>query len=490
MAVDSADAASERAQELLKPEPHVLVLFGATGDLARRKLIPGLFHLEQVGLMPDDYRIVGASLDELDDEAFRDHVREALREFCRMEVDDDNWRTFSERLHYVPSRADALAAGVASAEEAIGGEARRLYYLAVPPSAAGPIVRAVGEAGLAERARVVMEKPFGTDLGSARELNDAVHEVFAEDQIFRIDHFLGKEAALNMLALRFANGFLEPLWNREHIDHVQIDVPETLAVGSRGEFYEATGAFRDMIVTHLLQVLAVVAMEPPPSLEPRALVDEKLKVFRSLMPIEPEHVVRGQYEGYRDEPGVAPASEVETFIAAGVRVDNWRWAGVPFFLRTGKCMAESARVISIAFREPPKSMFPVDAGVGGAGPDHLTFDLADTPRLSLSFYGKRPGRGMHLEKASMQFSLGETPQHKDALEAYERLIHDVMTGDRTLFTTAEGVERLWEISAPLLDKPPPLRTYAKESWGPSEIDDLIAPRHWRLPFERKWRGAG
>ncbi|MEA2134393.1 MAG: glucose-6-phosphate 1-dehydrogenase [Solirubrobacteraceae bacterium] len=490
MAVSSGDVASERAERLPKPEPHVLVLFGATGDLARRKLIPGLFHLEQVGLMPDDYRIVGASLEELDDDAFRDHVREALREFCRMEVDDDNWRTFSERLHYVPSKADALAAGVARAEEAIGDEARRLYYLSVPPSAAGPIVRTLGEAGLAERARVVMEKPFGTDLSSARELNETVHEVFAEDQIFRIDHFLGKEAALNMLALRFANGFLEPLWNREHIDHVQIDVPETLAVGSRGEFYEGTGAFRDMIVTHLLQVLAVVAMEPPPSLEPRALVDEKLKVFRSLMPIEPEHVVRGQYEGYRDEKGVAPDSDVETFIAAGVRVDNWRWAGVPFFLRTGKCMAESARVISIAFREPPKSMFPADAGVGGAGPDHLTFDLADTPRLSLSFYGKRPGRGMHLEKASMQFSLGETPQHKDALEAYERLIHDAMTGDRTLFTTAEGVERLWEISAPLLEQPPPLRPYAQGSWGPDEIDDLIAPRHWRLPFERKWRGSG
>jgi glucose-6-phosphate 1-dehydrogenase len=490
MATTTTDEARTGEAALPRPEPHVLVLFGATGDLARRKLLPGLFHLDRVGLMPEEYRIVGSSLTEMDDEGFRKHVRDALNEFCRMEIDGDEWEPFSERLSYVQSKADALAKGVAKAEEAIGQEARRLHYLSVPPAAAGAVVRTLGEAGLVERARVVMEKPFGTDLESARELNDAVHEVFEEDQIFRIDHFLGKEAALNMLTLRFANGFLEPLWNREHIDHVQIDVPETLSIGSRGEFYEGTGAFRDMVVTHLLQILAVVAMEPPPSLDARALVDEKLKVFRSVQPIEPDDVVRGQYEGYRDEEGVAPDSEVETFVAARVSVDNWRWAGVPFFLRTGKCMAEGARVISIAFREPPKSMFPEGSGVGAAGPDHLTFDLSETPRLSLSFYGKRPGPGMQLEKASMQFSLGETPQHKDALEAYERLIHDAMTGDRTLFTTAEGVERLWEISAPLLDKPPPLRTYAKESWGPSEIDDLIAPRHWRLPFERKWRGTG
>src|SRR4051794_5328644 len=474
---------------LPKPEPHVLVLFGATGDLARRKLLPGLFHLEQVGLMPDDYRIVGSSLTELDDDGFREHVRDALAEFCRIDIAADGRERFSERLSYVQSKADALAEGVAKAEEAIGQEARRLHYLSVPPSAAGPVVRTLGEAGLTDRARVVMEKPFGTDLESARELNDTVHEVFREDQIFRIDHFLGKEAALNLLALRFANGFLEPLWNREHIDHVQIDVPETLSIGTRGAFYEATGAYRDMVVTHLLQVLAVVAMEPPPSLEPRPLVDEKLKVFRSLLPLDPDDVVRGQYEGYRDESGVASDSTVETFVAARVLVDNWRWAGVPFFLRTGKRMAEAARIVSISFREPPKSMFPASAGLGSAGPDHLTFDLSDTPRLSLSFYGKRPGPGMELDKASMQFSLGETSAHQDALEAYEQLIYDAMTGARTLFTTADAVERLWEVSAPLLEDPPPVRLYAEGSWGPAEIDALIAPRQWRLPFQRKWRGT-
>ena len=488
MAVTAGDVARDRAHKLVRPGPQVIVLFGATGDLSRRKLIPGLFHLGQAGLLPEEFRIVGTSLDDLDDERFRDFARDALREFCRVKFGDEEWEAFSGRLSYVPSRADALAAGVGQAEEAIGEEASRLHYLSVPPSAAGPIIRTLGEAGLADRARVIMEKPFGTDLESARELNETVHEVFAEDQIFRIDHFLGKEAALNMLALRFANGFLEPLWNREHIDHVQIDVPETLSIGTRGSFYEATGAFRDMIVTHLMQILAVVAMEPPPSLEPRALVEEKSKVFRSVLPLDPDEVVRGQYKGYRDEPGVAPDSEVETFVAAQVRVDNWRWAGVPFFVRTGKAMAEGARVVSIAFRAPPKSMFPDEAGVGLAGPDHLTFDLADTPRLSLSFYGKRPGPGMRLEKASMQFSLGETDQQKDVLEAYERLIHDAMIGDRTLFTTAEGVERLWEISDPLLKHPPPLHPYPQGSWGPEEIHELIAPRRWRLPFERKWRG--
>jgi glucose-6-phosphate 1-dehydrogenase len=491
MAVAATDVAPETARALPRPGPHVLVLFGATGDLARRKLIPGLFHLGMAGLMPEDYRIVGTSLSDLDDEAFRKHVREALHEFCRAEPTEEEWREFSSRLSYVPSRAEALAEAVSGAEKAIGrDDVRRLHYLSVPPAAAGPIVRTLKEAGLTERARVIMEKPFGTDLRSARELNATVHEAFAEDQVFRIDHFLGKEAALNMLALRFANGFLEPLWNREHIDHVQIDVPETLGIGTRGEFYEGTGAFRDMIVTHLLQIVGVVAMEPPPSLEPRALVEEKVKVFRSLEPFRKDDVAFGQYEGYLDEPGVAPSSHVETFVAARVSVDNWRWAGVPFYLRTGKRMAESARVVSIAFREPPKSMFPDGAGVGGAGPDHLTFDLSDTPRLSLSFYGKRPGPGMHLDKTSMQFSMRETEQQKDVLEAYERLIYDAMIGDRTLFTTADGIERLWEISDPLLKDPPPVHPYPQGSWGPREALELPAPTRWRLPFERKWRGAG
>ena len=337
---------------------------------------------------------------------------------------------------------------------------------------------------------MVLEKPFGTDLESARKLNEIVHRAFDEDQIYRIDHFLGKEAALNILALRFANGLFEPIWNRNHIDHVQIEVPEELGLEQRASFYEQTGAFRDMVVTHLFQVLAFVAMEPPTELTPFAISLEKDKVFRSLCPLEPDHVVRGQYEGYRSEPGVAPDSQTETMVALRCYVDNWRWSGVPFYLRTGKRLAEGARIISIAFREPPKSMFPDTSGVGDYGPDHLTFDLDEASRLSLSFYGKRPGPGMVLQKLSMQFSIAEMADVAGGvLEAYERLIWDALAGDATLFTTAEGIERLWEVATPLLEHPPPVLPYEQGSWGPKEVNDVIAPHRWRLPFERPWREA-
>ena len=474
--------------QLIAPlDPHVIVLFGATGDLARRKLIPGLFHLELAGLLPE-CRIVGTSLDDLDDEGFRTVARKALDEFARRPVTDDRWEAFADTLRFVPTGdgADGLAAAVSAAEVELGGSPRRLHYLSVPPTSALAVVSMLSDAGLVDRSRIIMEKPFGTDLRTARALNASLHETFAEEQIYRIDHFLGKEAALNILAFRFANGLFEPIWNRQHIDHVQIDVPETLSIESRAAFYETTGAFRDMMVTHLFQVLAFMAMEPPTALTPEAIGEEKNKVFRSMSPIEPQHAVRGQYTGYLDEPGVAPHSDVETFIAIKCEIDNWRWAGVPFYLRTGKRMAEGARIISIAFREPPRSMFPPGSGVGAHGPDHLTFDLADASRLSLSFYGKRPGTGMRLDKQSLQFSLHES---SDVLEAYERLIHDAMSGDHTLFTAAEGIERLWQLSTPLLQHPPPVRPYAPGSWGPNAIHQLIAPFAWRLPFERGWRAG-
>ncbi|MFV0435125.1 MAG: glucose-6-phosphate dehydrogenase [Leucobacter sp.] len=471
-------------------DPHVVVLFGATGDLSRRKLLCGLGHLAVSG-MTGGLRVIGTSLEDMTDEEFRTFVRESIEAVGARKLTAEQWEQFAPLLSYVPSGAgpEALKAKVAEAEHELGSGVRRLHYLSVPPKAATAVITMLSEAGLVARSRVVMEKPFGEDLESAIALNAQVHRTFKESQVFRIDHFLGKEAAQNILAFRFANGLFEPIWNRNFIDHIQIDVPEQLGLDARAAFYEPTGAYRDMVVTHLFQVMAFVAMEPPTALEPRAISEEKNKVFRSLEPIRPEDTVRGQYIGYRDEPGVHPESDTETFIALKARIDNWRWAGVPFYLRTGKRMAEGMRIISIAFKEAPKSMFPAGSGIGSRGPDHLTFDLADESKVSLSFYGKRPGPGMKLDKLSMQFSTEETSHATDVLEAYERLILDAMRGDHTLFTTAEGIESLWERSAPLLDYPPEVKFYAPGSWGPNSIHQLITPHAWRLPFEREWRAG-
>jgi glucose-6-phosphate 1-dehydrogenase len=468
--------------------PQVVVLVGATGDLARRKLLPGMFHLVNAGFIPG-CRIIGVSLDDLSADSFRSFAREALAEFSTRPVADDEWAEFAKNLQYVPMSAGpaALKAAVLEAEQSFNGESLRLHYLSVPPNAALSAVRLLGEADLVDRSRVIMEKPFGTDLASAVALNERLHEVFAEDRIFRIDHFLGKEAAQNILAFRFANGLFEPIWNRNFIDHVQIDVPEKLSLGKRSAFYEQTGAYRDMVVTHLFQILGFMAMESPTSLEPEPISEEKNKVFRSMLPVKPADVIRGQYTGYRLEEGVQKDSDTETFIALRCFIDNWRWAGVPFYLRTGKRLADGQRIISIAFREPPKSMFPAGSGVSAQGPDHLTFDLADAAKMSLSFYGKRPGPGMRLDKLSMQFAMHDTGHIDDVLEAYERLILDAMRGDHTLFTTAAGIERLWEVSTALLESPPPVRFYDPGSWGPNAIHQLIAPHAWRLPFERVWR---
>ena len=356
-------------------QPHVIVLFGATGDLARRKLLPGLLRLSQSGLLPE-YRIIGTSLEEMDEPEFHEFALKACREFARQDIVEDHWPEFQDRLHYVTQAhgPDALSEAVARAEARLE---RRGPSTPLPehPPVGGPRRghRPWAEADLVERSRIIMEKPFGTNLESAKVLNDAVHGVFYPDQVYRIDHFLGKEAAQNILAFRFANGLFEPIWNRNHIDHVQIDVPETLSVDSRASFYEGTGAFRDMVVTHLFQVLAFMAMEPPTSLEPRSISEEKNKVFRSMCPIDVSQVVRGQYEGYRSIPGVADDSQTETFIALRCEIDNWRWAGVPFYLRTGKNMAEGARIISIAFREPPEEHVP--GRLGHRGPRARPPDL-------------------------------------------------------------------------------------------------------------------
>jgi glucose-6-phosphate 1-dehydrogenase len=470
------------------PQDHVIVLFGATGDLAKRKLLPGMYHLMRVGLMPRRFRIIGAARSELGDEEFRELARESVRGSSRKSGDAGAWERFADSLRFasVGEGLGKLGRAIGAAREELGPEAELLIYLSLPPRAMEATVGEIGQLGLGDRMRVITEKPFGTDLDSARRLNRKLQSVFEESCIFRIDHYLGREAVQNLLALRFANGMFEPVWNRNHIDHVQIDVPETLSIEMRGSFYEQTGAFRDMVVTHLFQVLGFVAMEPPVSLEPKPLGIEREKVFEAMPPLRPEHVVRGQYQGYREEEGVAPDSDTETFVAVTAFVDNWRWEGVPFLLRSGKRLAESRHLLTIAYSQPPRRMFPLDCTqiAESFGHDHLTFELGDPGSISASFLAKVPGPKIELGEAHMHFSYANTfGGAEQSLDPYERLIHDVMLGDRTFFTSSEAVERLWEISQPVLEDPPPVVSYEPGSWGPPEADELIAPRHWHLPSD-------
>jgi len=468
------------------PDDHVIVLFGATGDLARRKLLPGMFHLAEAGLMPKRFIIIGAARSELDDGEFEALAREAVNECGRGQVSADSWERFAASLRFtaVGGGLDALAEEVSRTKQELGGDPRLLHYLSLPPSAHAEVIKALGTLGLTTRSRIILEKPFGTDLASARQLDTLLHSVFEEEQIFRIDHYLGREAVQNLLAVRFANGMFEPVWNRNHISHVQIDVPETLSIGMRARFYEQTGAFRDMIVTHLFQLLGFVAMEPPTSLGPKALTVERQKVFDAMLPLNPGEVVRGQYAGYREEEGVAPTSDTETFVALRAFIDNWRWAGVPFYLRSGKRLAESHHLLTVAFSEPPRRMFPIDTSqfADSFGCDHLTFELGDPGSISASFLAKVPGPTLRLGQAHMRFSYGDSfGGPEQALDAYERLIHDVMVGHRTFFTTSEAIERLWEVSEPVLRDPPAIEPYEPGSWGPRSAEALIEPRRWHLP---------
>jgi glucose-6-phosphate 1-dehydrogenase len=466
----------------MKPGPHVVVIFGGNGDLSKRKLMPALWHLYVEGLLPDEFRIIGNSRKEFSDAQFDEFTRAAIAEFGRCELTEDEYKPFAERLTYVshefqPGDTDALAKAVHAASEDLGGDAQRIFYLSVPPGAFPVITRALGESGLSENAKVVYEKPFGTDLKSFRELDAVVREVLDERQVFTIDHFLGKETVQNILALRFANGMFEPVWNRQHVDHVQIDIPEEIGIGTRAGFYEDTGAFRDMVVTHLFQVLAFIALEPPPAFEPKFLHDEAVKVFESMPELTADDVVFGQYESYADEEGVAGDSKTETFVAARVFIDNWRWSGVPFYLRTGKKMAQRRSSVTLAFREPPRQMFPELVELHN---DHLTLELGPREGISVTFLTKAPGPKIELVPAQMSFKY-EGSFGSEMIEAYERLIHDALMGDRTLFTRGDGIERVWEVVQPVLDSSPKLHTYSDDSWGPAAADDLIAPRHWHLP---------
>ena len=469
------------------PGDHVIVLFGATGDLAKRKLLPGMFHLAVAGLLPHKYRIIGTSPAKfaISTEEFREHARQACQDFCISKPTGEPWADFSEHLSFASSDPDnyaPLTEEIERAEKAIGGSPQRLFHLAVPPSAFSSVVAMLGQAGLAKNSRVIIEKPFGTDLASAQSLNAAVHEVFDESQIFRIDHFLGKESVENILALRFANGLFEPAWNRSYIAYVQIDVPETLSIEGRADFYDKTGAYRDMIVTHLFQVLGFVAMEPPTLLTAEQLRAEKDKVFDALKPIDVRHVVRGQYEGYRNENGVAADSQTETMVAVRAEVDNWRWHGVPFYLRSGKSLGAGRQVITLGFHEPPLRMFKAHRkDIPDGRRNEIIIDFADPGSITTRFLAKEPGAEMTLGSEKMVFKYSDSFAAANALEGYERLILDAMIGDQALFTSSSGIERLWEISEPLLENPPPVEPYAPGTWGPDSIDKLVAPYHWHLP---------
>ncbi|WP_293787982.1 glucose-6-phosphate dehydrogenase [uncultured Aeromicrobium sp.] len=458
-------------------DPHVFVLFGATGDLARRKLFPGLSTLAGAGWLPPDYRIVGTGRHEPEN-GIEQIVRDSLAEFGD-EIDEATVNEMLARTSFVVSDADhgdQLAEAVEGARAELGDEAKTLIYLSVPPTAMHGLIEMLGRTGIAEDARLIVEKPFGSDVESSRGLDAVLKTVVTEDQIFRIDHFLGKEAVQNILALRFANGLLEPAWNRHHIASVQIDIPEQLEMEGRGSFYESVGCLRDMVVTHLCQLLGFMAMEPPVHLNSRSLRNEKAKVFEALRPLDPARVVYGQYAGYREEDGVDEDSSTETFVALEAFVDNERWAGVPFYLRTGKAMAESRRTITLTFHTPPGRRFgdQIDA------PDKLVLELTDTPRIGFTIWAKRPGPELALSRTSATIEVPGDDTQADPLEAYERLLLDAMHGDQTLFTRADEVDRLWQIATPVLEDPPPPERYEKGSWGPKAALELPRPSAWHL----------
>jgi glucose-6-phosphate 1-dehydrogenase len=486
-------ARSSSAMALASPPPQTLVVFGASGDLARRKLLPALYDLAYEGLMPERYAIVGSGGSRLDDADFRDRVRGGIEEFSRHRLDEGRWQAFAQALSYVSAPLDdpdafgALHERLVALDAELGARGRRLFYCATPPSAFPTIVRRIGAAHLGENTRIVLEKPIGHDLKSAQELSRTVREVFDEPRVFRIDHYVGKEAVQNILVFRFANSMVERAWCGEAVDHVQITVAESPGIGGRGRYYEEAGALRDMVQNHLLQVLAFVAMEPPDSLDPEDVRDRKAELLEAVRPFSADELVRGQYvagvveghevPGYLDEERIAPDSTVETFVAMRVWIDNARWKDVPFFLRTGKRLPHRATEVAIVLREPERGLFE-SAGLARLPAHHLALRIQPDEGISLVFRAKEPGPGMALDAVPMDFSYGGSFRTQSA-EAYERLLHDAMAGDQTLFLREDAVERSWEIVAPVLDASRTVHPYAAGTWGPSAADELIAPRAWR-----------
>ncbi len=492
------------------PDPATFVLFGATGDLAHRKVLPALYHLWRTHLLPHEFMVVAMGRRDYTDEMFREGMRESLANYSRvLPIDLDVCDELCQRVVYHrcdfadPAGYGSLVERLDKIDEERGTRGNRLFYLATQPSAFAEIVAQLGRVGLDHERheggwrRVVIEKPFGRDLDSAVRLNREVGKVFRERQVYRIDHYLGKETVRNLLVFRFANGIFEPIWNRRHIDHVQITVAESIGIENRGAFYEETGASRDFLQNHLLQLLSLVAMEPPATFEADALRDEKVKVLRAITELSPEEthsdVVRGQYGpgwvnakpvmGYRSEPEVDSQSETETFIAARLTVDDWRWSGVPFYLRMGKRLPKRATEIAIQFKEVPHRLFKDSATDPEA--NLLAMRIQPDEGIMLRFGAKVPGLGIDVRNVTMDFTYGSAFQI-DSPDAYETLILDALLGDASLFTRADEVEEAWAIVDPILDTwasspAPEFPNYDAGTWGPEAADDLLARegRRWR-----------
>jgi glucose-6-phosphate 1-dehydrogenase len=491
------------------PDPSVLVLFGATGDLAHRKVVPALYQLWRTNLLPLEFVVLAIGRRPYDDETFRRDIRASLDEFSRvLPVEEDAWGSFAERISYLhldfadPAGFDNLASRLDTLDKTMGTRGNRLFYLATQPSQFAEITAQLGRVGLDHEhhdggwRRIVIEKPFGRDSDSANRLNREVHKVFRESQVYRIDHYVGKETVRNLLVFRFGNGIFEPLWNRRYVDHVQITVAESIGIENRGAFYEETGASRDVLQNHMLQLVSLVAMEPPARFEADALRDEKVKVLRAIA-IEPNevaaNVVRGQYgpgwvaatqvPGYRQEPEVDPTSETETFVAARLMIDDWRWSGVPFYVRTGKRLPKRATEIAIQYREVPHRLFQ-DEGVE-LGANLLAIRIQPDEGIMLRFGAKVPGLGLDVRSVTMDFSYGSAFS-VDSPDAYETLILDALQGDASLFTRADEVEEAWSIVDPIIDAwtgspAPDFPNYDAGSWGPDAADELLARegRRWR-----------